>query len=294
MKLRLRSAIALAGWHLISPIGGPAKPGVLPSKTPLSEWRNLGTFDSSDQCQKELTDLRASFELDTRKEISVWRKQKDHSQEHRALQAVAAQAVAERSLCVASNDPRLKKTRSEGHLSSQPQIHGDSARLQTAAGTRNEKGENPATPLAGSRAASRSRPSAAAHDHPPTTQGPTRPSLPTSVVTRPPAAGEPSTLVHSQPRPPTKPARDTDLDKPVTIASAGNLTFWRLTPGGVIARSIDGVHWRPLDSGTTSDLFAGAAPSAEICWVVGAAARSCAPRTASNGRRSHRPPMLTW
>jgi len=57
--------------------------------------------------------------------------------------------------------------------------------------------------------------------------------------------------------------------KPITIASTGQLTFWRLTPGGVIARSSNGVRWQPLDSGTSSDLFAGAAPSAEICWVVG-------------------------
>jgi hypothetical protein len=45
--------------------------------------------------------------------------------------------------------------------------------------------------------------------------------------------------------------------------------FWSLTPGGVIARSTDGHSLAPLSSGTTSDLFAGAAPSAEICWVVG-------------------------
>lgn len=121
MKLRLRSAIALVGWHLISPIRDPAKPGVLPAKTPLSQWRNLGTFDSSDQCQKALTALRASFEQDTRREITAWRKQNDNSQVQRVLHAAAAQAVAERSLCITSDDPRLKKTRSEGHLSSPPQ-----------------------------------------------------------------------------------------------------------------------------------------------------------------------------
>lgn len=96
MKLRLRSAIALVGWHLISPIRDPAKPGVLPPKTPLSQWRNLGTFDSSGQCQKALTDLRAPFEQDMRREITAWRQQNDNSQVQRALHASAAQAVAER------------------------------------------------------------------------------------------------------------------------------------------------------------------------------------------------------
>ena len=268
MKLGLHSAIALVGWRLISPIGDPAKPGVLPPKTPLSQWRNLGTFDSSDQCQKALTDLRASFEQDTRREITVWRKQSDHAHVARALQAAAAQAVAERSLCIAADDPRLKKTRSEGHLSSPPQ-KGDSASLQASAEVRNPKGQNAVTPPAGSRDASNLRGRTAAPDHPATPQASSAPSLPTSVGTLPPALAEPSTPVYSQPRTSSNAVHSVELNKPVMIASAGNLTFWRLTAGGVIARSTDAVHWRPLNSGTTNDLFAGAAPSAEICWVVG-------------------------
>jgi hypothetical protein len=268
MKLRLHSAMALVGWHLISPIGDPAKPGVLPPKAPLSQWRNLGTFDSSDHCQKALSALRASFEQDTRRELTVWRKQKGHSQEGRALQAAAAQAVAERSLCIAADDPRLNKAPSEGHLSSQPQ-RGDSASLQASAETHNQKGNNPDSPPAGRHDASHFHQRTAAPDRAPTTGASTAPSLPTSVVTLRSPATEPSTQVDSQPRPSLSSVHSTELNKPVTIASAGNLTFWRLTPGGVIARSTDGVHWRPLNSGTTNDLFAGAAPSAEICWVVG-------------------------
>ena len=268
MKLRLHATIALVSWHLISPIGKPTKPRVLPKNTPLSQWRNLDTFDSADQCQKALTVLRASCEQDTRREITVWRKEKHNSHEDRALQAAAAQALAESSLCIASNDPRLKNALEERHLSSQPQ-KGASARLQTSAEIRNQKGQNPATPPAGTLDASDIRQRRAAPDHPATIGASSVPSLPTSVVSLPPAGGEPSTPVYSQARPSSKAAHSTELNKPVTIASVGNLTLWRLTPGGVIARSTDGVHWRPLNSGTTSDLFAGAAPSAEICWVVG-------------------------
>src|SRR5215472_2832155 len=262
MRLRFHSAVALVGWRLISPIGDPAKPRVLPPNTPLSQWRNLDTFVSSDQCQKALAELRASFEQDTQREINVWRKQKDYSQVNRALQAAAAQAVAERSLCIAANDPRLKKSPSEGQLSSSPQ-NSDLASLKASAETRNQKGNNPGTPGAGRVDASHPRQRTAARDHPATTGASTAPSPPTVV------AAEPSTQVNSQPRPSSQAVHSIELDKPVTIASAGNLTFWRLTPGGVIARSTDGVHWRPLNSGTTNDLFAGAAPSAEICWVVG-------------------------
>jgi hypothetical protein len=82
-----------------------------------------------------------------------------------------------------------------------------------------------------------------------------------------------------------------ELIKPVIVTSAGRLTFWRLTPGGVIARSNDGVRWQPLDSGTSNDLFAGAAPSAEICWVVG---RGGTVLRTTNGGMRHRPPMRTW
>src|SRR5262249_20715989 len=149
------------------------------------------------------------------------------------------QAVAERSLCIAANDPRLKKTRSEGHLSSPPQ-NGASASLQASAKTRNQKADNPGTPPAGRVDASHLRQRTAAPDHPAKTGASTAPSLPTVE------AAEPSAQVNSQARPSSQAVHSTELNKPVTIASAGNLTFWRLTPGGVIARSTDGVHWRPL------------------------------------------------
>jgi hypothetical protein len=268
MKLRLHSTIALVSWHLISPIGEPARPRVLPKNTPLSQWRNLGTFDSADQCQKALSALRASFEQDTRSEVTVWRKEKDKAHVDRALQAAATQAVAESSLCIASNDPRLKKTLAERRLSSQPK-KGASASLQASAEIRNQKGQNPATPPANTREASDLRQRRAALDNPARIGTSSGPSLPTSVVSLPPPAEQPSSPVYSQTRPSSKAAHSPELNKPVTIASVGNLTFWRLTTGGVIARSTDGVHWRPLNSGTTNDLFAGAAPSAEICWVVG-------------------------
>ena len=257
------------GWYLISPIREPAKPGILPPSTPLSQWRNLGTFASSDQCQNALSGLRASFEQDTQNEFNVWRQQRDNAHVGRALQAAAAESVAKRSLCVATNDPRLKKIRSEPRLSSQPTPRDDSFNFQPSAESRNQKVQTPDRPPASrNRDASDLRQRTAALDQQVTTGASSVPSLPTSVVSLPAAKAEPSTPVDSQPRPSSQATHSAGL-KPVTIASAGNLTFWRLTTGGVIARSTDGVHWRPLNSGTTNDLFAGAAPSAEICWVVG-------------------------
>ncbi|MBV8135761.1 MAG: hypothetical protein JO121_09045 [Deltaproteobacteria bacterium] len=272
MRLRLHSAIALVSWHLISPIGDPAKPGVLPAKTPVSQWRNLGSFDSSEQCQKALTDLRASFEQDTRREISAWRKQKDNSQVERALQAAAAQAVAGRSLCIASNDPRLKQAASESHAASPVQTRGAAPGPRASAQIGNQEKSTPADRATTGTSPWRGRVwlgMRPAEQGTSIVQANSAPALPTSVVTVPPGADESPNRAHSPPHPSLKTTDRTDLTTPVTIASAGNLTFWRLTTGGVIARSSDGTHWRPLNSGTTSDLFAGAAPSAEICWVVG-------------------------
>ena len=59
------------------------------------------------------------------------------------------------------------------------------------------------------------------------------------------------------------------MTRPIVIASSGNLTRWRVTPGGVVARSSDGVKWQPLSSGTNEELVAGTAPAAGICWLIG-------------------------
>jgi hypothetical protein len=64
---------------------------------------------------------------------------------------------------------------------------------------------------------------------------------------------------------------DGAVRKPIVVEAPGHLTRWMLTSRGVIARSSDGVGWRPLTSGTDVDLIAGTAPSADVCWVIGRA-----------------------
>lgn len=296
MKLRLQRAIALVGWNLIAPIGEPARPGVLAPNTPLSEWRNLGTFDSSTQCEKALASLRASFEQDPRKEVMVWREQRDDSRD-RALRAAAAQSVAERSLCVTSGDPRLKKTLRERQNYYTPAAAPSA--VPNAPSNNRQRVSMPALPATTSAAPPAELPTriipevrtqkgrnyapaapSVTHNASVNRQRVSMPALPATTNALPPvtvgtsrhvrsALGAPATSVRSRPGPFVTPPHGAALVKPVMIASFGNLTFWRLTSGGVIARSSDGAHWRPLNSGTTSDLFAGAAPSAEICWVVG-------------------------
>jgi len=145
MKHRLHSAIGLVSWRLIAPIGEPAKPGVLPPNAPLSRWRELGIFDSSEHCEKALTSLRFSFEQDAEKEIAVWRKQRDDSNVDRALHAAASLAVAQRSLCIASNDQRVKKTPLARLLSSQPKNPKHLATHRRSGQVRKQNGRNSAT-----------------------------------------------------------------------------------------------------------------------------------------------------
>src|SRR5262249_55110483 len=118
------------------------KPGVLPPNTPLSQWRNLRTFNSSVECQRALSGLRSFFEQDTQKEITVWRKQKDDSGVNRALQAAAAQAVAARSICVAADDARLNKNSSERHFYAQKKKNrGASASSRASSEASNQAGQ---------------------------------------------------------------------------------------------------------------------------------------------------------
>jgi hypothetical protein len=59
---------------------------------------------------------------------------------------------------------------------------------------------------------------------------------------------------------------------PRTVEAPGGSVRWRFASGGQIWRSADaGSTWHSQPSGVSADLFAGAAPSAATCWVVGAA-----------------------
>ncbi len=54
------------------------------------------------------------------------------------------------------------------------------------------------------------------------------------------------------------------------VASPATGERWRPGPGGALSYSADGgARWEPLATGTTSDLLAGNAPRAGVCWVVG-------------------------
>jgi photosystem II stability/assembly factor-like uncharacterized protein len=54
------------------------------------------------------------------------------------------------------------------------------------------------------------------------------------------------------------------------VTSPNGAAVWRFGSGGRLLKSTDrGTTWHAQPSGVTSDLLAGSAPSASVCWLVG-------------------------
>ena len=107
MKPRHATALALVGWYLMVP---PGKSSGLPPDAPLSQWRHMVSFDSATQCERLLHRLRADFSAATKAEIKAWHgSNRDDVHSERALHALAAEATAKDSQCIATDDPRLKE-----------------------------------------------------------------------------------------------------------------------------------------------------------------------------------------
>jgi hypothetical protein len=71
--------------------------------------------------------------------------------------------------------------------------------------------------------------------------------------------------------------------------------LFRVGPGGRIERSADsGKTWEPQSSGVTADLLAGSAPSAKICWVVGAAGTILRTTDGRHWKNVNAPAALSW
>jgi hypothetical protein len=117
MNLRHAAALALVGWYLMVP--QPDAPGRAPNvNAPLSQWNQMGAFDSASNCEKERESRRrlavkaldeVQQEIDavpdsTQPLVKVAPKVAQDSVD------VSSFAIGiEASRCVASDDPRLRK-----------------------------------------------------------------------------------------------------------------------------------------------------------------------------------------
>jgi hypothetical protein len=90
MKPRHAAALALVGWYLLSPVSPSENSGYLgrlqdrlfgpASIPPMSEWKQLGAFDTAEKCEAAKIQAEKSAE----------------------------EQIAQ-SVCIASDDPRLKR-----------------------------------------------------------------------------------------------------------------------------------------------------------------------------------------
>ena len=90
MKLRLATALALAGWYLMIP------PGEVPNvDAPLSQWLQVGSYDTARECKAERDAWTAK--------VSSLDK---HAKPNAQWSAIKTRSFNQ--LCIASDDPRLK------------------------------------------------------------------------------------------------------------------------------------------------------------------------------------------
>jgi hypothetical protein len=88
MKFRHAAALALVGWYLMAPpMYSPND--VVDERAPLSQWKPINSFDTAAQCQNYMKSLQSAVSGRPPNEQVVIRKR------------------LAKSLCVASDDPRL-------------------------------------------------------------------------------------------------------------------------------------------------------------------------------------------
>ena len=89
MNLRHTAALALAGWYLMGPpMNSDLK---VDDSAPISQWKIMLSFDTAAECEKK----RAQ----TLREIAPRKQDAPYSD------------IASASVCVATDDPRLKETK---------------------------------------------------------------------------------------------------------------------------------------------------------------------------------------
>jgi hypothetical protein len=90
MKSRHAAALALVGWYLMFPPSAHGLHGQIETSALLSQWDILESFDSANECETALSRFKAA----------------EHTETEIGMQLRKA---ADRSLCIATDDPRLKE-----------------------------------------------------------------------------------------------------------------------------------------------------------------------------------------
>jgi hypothetical protein len=113
MTLRHAAALAVVGWYLLTPVpaGDTGYWGRLhdlifgaSEYAPMSRWNQLGAFDTAEKCDAAQTKEDDS----TMESFSQTQEEKGKSKAETAVDAWK-KGVGDESVCIASDDPRLKE-----------------------------------------------------------------------------------------------------------------------------------------------------------------------------------------
>ena len=96
VKLRHAAALALVGWYLMAP---PFTRDGVNSKALLFEWKQVASFDTTSECAEHAAGME---------KFVAGRAEQNKDPRYRDTLRYAAQAFSQ-SLCIASDDPRLKE-----------------------------------------------------------------------------------------------------------------------------------------------------------------------------------------
>lgn len=90
-RIRHGAALTLMGWYLLAPPGG-GRLGEIRVDAPLTEWQHIGSFDTANACE------------------DLWVYAGDHVDKvpTRHLTSAEIKYRIQTSMCIASDDPRLK------------------------------------------------------------------------------------------------------------------------------------------------------------------------------------------
>lgn len=108
MKIRHAAALALVGWYLMTPpVTDNNGHYMIAENAPLSDWKNIGGFDSADECTEYKFWLNSGLKKRYGEDFGTRLARLLRSKGTYEIASDAATLVAQ---CIASDDPRLKES----------------------------------------------------------------------------------------------------------------------------------------------------------------------------------------
>jgi hypothetical protein len=104
MNPRHAAALALVGWYLMVPPAGD-------NTATLKYWLQEGSFDTAKECEAGQLAYRNHYDHMSERDWNTWDEWYSQKYKHHLDKAILGlfQDSADHSLCVSSDDPRLKE-----------------------------------------------------------------------------------------------------------------------------------------------------------------------------------------